>query len=396
MIELCAVHGYAATTARELASLAGVSTKTIYERFGSKEECFLATYDLAVQQAVGRITAAYRGGPHGADAGTTGIRRACDAFSAELVDHSAASRLALIEILAAGPAALPRIERTEALFATMIWSSFARAGEGREIPAGICRALVGGIWFVTRARLAEPTRPGVVDDGAVLGRWLEAYRLSAGSRLPRAADLVPVAKVRRHPIGSAGSPRLRMLRAAAELVGRDGYRTISPVSVAECAGLPMGVFNSEFRDAEACFLAMLEWLSADALAEALREAEGAPSWGASVYRAVRSVFRRIAVDQALGQAAFVDVLTLGPPVYQRRAEIMRGFAHSLAERAPAVGKPRPLAFEAMVGSVWSIARRHVVSGSRHLLPGSAPTGTFLLTAPIIGAEEAMAVIAAEQ
>lgn len=397
MIEACALHGYAATTARELAALAGVSTKTIYDQFGSKEECFLATYDLVVQRAVDRISTAYRSGASGKEAdATAGICLACDAFAAELVEHPSTARLALIEILAAGPAALPRIERTETLFATMIWSSFARSTDGRGIPAGICRALVGGIWFVARTRLAEPARPTIVDDGANLGRWLMAYRLSVGSSLPRAAEVAPAREVDQRPIDPADTARLRMLRAAAKLVGRGGYESLSPVAVTECAGLPVTAFGSEFRDAGACFLAMLEWLSVDALAEALRKADGAPSWGSSVHRTVRSLFCRIAADPAFARAAFLDVLALGPRGYQRRAEILRGFAHSLAERAPVAGMPSAVVSEAIVGSVWSIARRHVVTGNRHLLPTSAPLATFLVTAPIIGAEESLAAVEAER
>jgi len=56
MIEACARHGYAETKVREVAGLAGVSTKTLYKHFESKEACFLATYDLVVQQAIGRIS----------------------------------------------------------------------------------------------------------------------------------------------------------------------------------------------------------------------------------------------------------------------------------------------------------------------------------------------------
>ena len=47
VIEACAEHGYGATTARELVTLAGVSTKALYKLFGSKDECFLEFLEQA-------------------------------------------------------------------------------------------------------------------------------------------------------------------------------------------------------------------------------------------------------------------------------------------------------------------------------------------------------------
>jgi AcrR family transcriptional regulator len=52
MIELVAGCGYEASTVAELCGLAGVSKRTLYERFpGGKQQCFLATYDIIVHRA---------------------------------------------------------------------------------------------------------------------------------------------------------------------------------------------------------------------------------------------------------------------------------------------------------------------------------------------------------
>jgi AcrR family transcriptional regulator len=396
MIEACTRHGYAATTVRELAALAGVSTKTVYDNFDSKDACFLATYDLVVQQAVGRISAAYRDGPRGGDDWTAGLCRAFEAFATELVERPAPSRLALIEILAAAPDALPRITRAETLFTTMIAGSFARAPDSLLIPAPVVRALIGGIWFVARARLLE-SRPQVIRaGGAELREWLMAYRLPAGFRLPSAPALRPTPTIEAKLIETARSERFRMLRAAAKMVARDGYAALSPAGVAEAAGLSVAAFDAEFEDGRACFLSMLEWLSADAFAEALRESEGAPSWASSICRALRSLFRRVARDHALARAAFVDALVVGPVGYERRVAIMAAFAETFAHRAPARWRPSPLVAEAIIGSVWSIAHRQVVLGQRERLPSSWPLAAFVASAPIIGKDAALAVVASER
>jgi hypothetical protein len=50
MIEMVATRGYEASTVVELCALAGVSKRTLYERFpGGRQECFLATYDIVVR-----------------------------------------------------------------------------------------------------------------------------------------------------------------------------------------------------------------------------------------------------------------------------------------------------------------------------------------------------------
>ena len=52
MIELVAARGYEASTVAELCALAGVSKRTLYERFpDGKQQCFLATYDIIVRRA---------------------------------------------------------------------------------------------------------------------------------------------------------------------------------------------------------------------------------------------------------------------------------------------------------------------------------------------------------
>ncbi len=61
MIELVAARGYEASTVAELCALAGVSKRTLYERFpGGKEQCFLATYDIVVRRAGMHILTAGR------------------------------------------------------------------------------------------------------------------------------------------------------------------------------------------------------------------------------------------------------------------------------------------------------------------------------------------------
>lgn len=396
MIEACARHGYADTTARELVALAGVSTSSLYKHFASKEGCFLATYDVVVQQAMGRISAAYRGGSGaGGREWPGGLCRAFDAFAEELIQRPEPSRLALVDVLAVAPAAMARIERVESLFTTMIATSLAQAPDGVAPPPKVIRPLIGGVWFVAGARLLGADPEAITAAGAELREWLLVYRSPATAALPGAPPRSPSTAPGTLRVAPFESARDRMLGAAAALVARGGYVALSPGEVVEVAGVAEAEFAAQFDDVRGCFLALLEWLSAHALAEALRESRGAGTWASSVVRVVATLFRRLAADTALARAVSLDAFAAGPAGGRRLASIMRGLAQLLVRRAPADACPSPLVAEAIVGSVWSIAHRHVALGRPEMLPAAANRAAFLVLAPVVGVDTALATIVAE-
>src|SRR5580693_10182605 len=61
MIEAVHRQGYKATTVAHVIALAGVSRRAFYEQFANKEDCFLATYDIAVARAKKRMLQAWMG-----------------------------------------------------------------------------------------------------------------------------------------------------------------------------------------------------------------------------------------------------------------------------------------------------------------------------------------------
>jgi AcrR family transcriptional regulator len=156
MIDLVGTRGYEASTVAELCSLAGVSKRTLYERFpGGKQQCFLATYDIVVRRAEMRILAAGRcgldvlAGPDRLER----LRAVVEAFTYEVAAYPNASRLVLVEAFDAGPAALARTERVRRLVERVIsWS----LRENPDAPAPsllMVRGLVADGARVARARL---------------------------------------------------------------------------------------------------------------------------------------------------------------------------------------------------------------------------------------------------
>ena len=415
MVEAVARHGYTATTVNEVTSLAGVSKKTLYKHFVDKQECFLDTYDLVVEQAVKRISSAYRGKPSkiagapgsGAVQGerdwADGLCRAFDAFVEELAARPKGARLALVEVLAAGPVALQRIERGEAIFQRMIAQSLEQAGDEMTLSPILLGGIVHGIWYVARSRLLEGRPTAMAGSSRQLLDWMLAYRSPGAQLLDRAPAMglfaAPVPSPRswrEQPGRIEGDGRTRMLRAAAQISATGGYEALTAGQVAQLACVEWEVFSREFGSVEQCFLACLELLSAQALARALRESGGAPDWPAAICRAIGSLLSQVARDPVFARVAFVEIFAAGPAGVRRRAALMGSFAEVLARHAPPSRQPCPLVAEAIVGAVWGIVHHHVVHGRTRSLPALAGHASYIALAPILGAEQAVEAIISER
>ena len=108
LAEAMAEKGYTRTSVADVLRRARVSRETFYEQFASKQDCFMSAFDAAYAH-IGAALAA--GANHGATAGRSPAER----FAAVLDDYLGAlaadpvvARVFLIEVYAAGPAALER------------------------------------------------------------------------------------------------------------------------------------------------------------------------------------------------------------------------------------------------------------------------------------------------
>lgn len=134
-------RGYAATPVAEVLKAAGVSRRTFYEQFADKEDCFLAAYDAIVALCTERLVTGYHAGEDWED----GIARAYDALLGTLASEPSFAHLGVVEVLAAGPRALARRERTLRRFARFIDFTRERAESTVPPPRLVGQAIVGGI-----------------------------------------------------------------------------------------------------------------------------------------------------------------------------------------------------------------------------------------------------------
>jgi AcrR family transcriptional regulator len=92
-------RGYERTTVSSIGSRAQVSKSDFYRHFASKDECFLAAYDDAVERLREEVVAACSGGGDWADGVCVGIAAAL----AWLAREPCCANLLLVEGLRAGP-----------------------------------------------------------------------------------------------------------------------------------------------------------------------------------------------------------------------------------------------------------------------------------------------------
>jgi AcrR family transcriptional regulator len=141
MIEVVSRRGYPETRVVDVIGVAGVSRKTFYELFDSKEDCFLAAYDVLLENLLGDAGDAFES--KAGAAWSERIAAALEALLKHLAAHPDEARFAIVEVLAAGPKALARRDAALRQF-----TGFLEAGRSEtsvELPGITSLSIAGGI-----------------------------------------------------------------------------------------------------------------------------------------------------------------------------------------------------------------------------------------------------------
>jgi AcrR family transcriptional regulator len=153
MAEAVGERGYPETTVRDVLQRARMSRRTFYELFDNREQCFLAAYDHAREEALARLDGGGKADPTCARHLTTVL--------ADLLEYLAArphfARLLVVEPVAAGAPGLERHERTMRDLADRLARSRRRAspGLGPDELRLRCEASVGAVHRVVAARIVQ-------------------------------------------------------------------------------------------------------------------------------------------------------------------------------------------------------------------------------------------------
>ncbi len=393
MVELVAEHGYGAVPVARLAKHAGVSKRDFYKHFASKEECFLATYDIIVKRSLRGVL----GAVEGEDDWRERLRLGFRAFAGQIADHPEAARLALVEVFAVGAIAVEPVRRTNQAFEALL--ADACAGESDRLPRLLVKGIVAGCGLVARARLLSGRQGQPALDGDELIEWGLSLCDDDAVRLRglRAAGASPRPAVAEVPLSKAppGDERALILVATERLARREGYATLTVSRVRAAAGVSRRGFDTHFVGVADCFRATLGNLSSRALATAEPSFLTADSWASGVHRMIAALGRCLARDPAFADLAFLDAFSPDPEVVRWRGEMIVKLAAMLRREAPPALRPTVFAAEASVASMWALIHHFVAGGRAMHLPIAAPVLSYLALAPALGSPAAVDAIVAE-
>lgn len=391
MIELVAEHGYNAVSVEKLTSHARVSKRDFYKLFASKEECFLATYDIIVSHSVGGIIAAAEGEEEWRER----LRLGFLAFADQITSSPKAARMVLVEAFTASAVAVERMQSTNLLFEELVAKNLALAGDAPRLPPLVVKGIVAAGSRLARARLLSGHPRQLALDGDELLQWTLSFcgddvvRLrglgAAGVRpLPEAVPVMPLE-----------DERALILAATAKLASKEGYATLTVPRVRSAAGVSRRSFDTHFEGVADCFLATLEALSDRTLAAAAPLYLTAEDWASGVNRMIADLCRHLARDPIFTGLAFLEVFSPSPEAIQWRSEMISKLATKLRRGAPSARQPSEFAAEASIGAMWGVIHHFVTSGRGSQLPVAAPALSYLALAPALGAASAVDVIVGE-
>jgi AcrR family transcriptional regulator len=141
--------GYAAMRIEDVIAIAGVSRRTFYDHFANKEDAFLASYDLVLEQLLTGVSTAFASG----ETWPSRVRRGLAAFLNLLAAEPVLAQVCVVEALVAGPRALERRTRAMRAFQELLQPPPDDALATSTAPPVAVEAIVGGIYEVIYSRV---------------------------------------------------------------------------------------------------------------------------------------------------------------------------------------------------------------------------------------------------
>jgi AcrR family transcriptional regulator len=397
MVQLVADTGYRKVTVRCLTKLAGVSPSAFYAQFDGKEECFVDTYAAVMAAARRRIISTRLASSNREDQLAAALKGLVDAFTVDLN----ATRLALVEAFAGGPAAIRRIRSTE----TMIDASVRECLDRRAAPVSPVAVswITAGTMRVARALTLTGTTDRLDESTDSLVRWglaaldEEAPDLSRRRSKARDADRLPESDddLRLERAASAAGDRDLILATTLRLARADGYWRLSTTSIRKAAGLSAARFSREFRDVESCYLAAIRRLSRHYFRACDTDTGSGTDWTANVHGNITRLCRSIAADPDLAKLLFVGILHPGLAGMRSRETLVTEMAESSLRLIPEAQRPEPIVAEATIAALWSVLAGELEAGRGGTVHREASTYTLLVLAPLIGVDAAAVALERE-
>lgn len=382
MVALCSEKGYAATSIGDLVELSGVSSRSFYELFPSKEECFLATLDEVLAKLRRSVVAGFGEGGGGGNS----LEDTATTLSEQLVVQQAAARLWLVESFSAGERAQQRIDTTLAAMAGVLHSLLAASPGRKSMPTELSRAILGGVAGVLYHRLAEDEAEAIPELAPALGKW--ALGIPPPPRPLRARGRRPEAGTDGVPPFAAHVPGERVLRGFAAAVAEKGYAATTIADIAARAKISQNTFYAHFRDKDDVLHAALDSSGAQMVAAVLPAVRRSPEWPGALRVALDALCGFLSAEPAFAYLREVEAYAVGPAAVAQRDRARDEIVEMLVALGGLPASPQSLATEATLAAIQSLLYERVRQGGSGRLAEVVPLATYLALAPTLGAEAA--------
>jgi AcrR family transcriptional regulator len=380
-----AANGYETTRVADIVGLAGVSRGAFYGFFDNKLDCFLATLDeLAELAEEGAIDSYVDTGGGLAERLEAVLERLVEAILAQ----PAAARVWLVEIYAAGPRAIARmdrlLDRLERLAAAAIGESPARAGMPREA----VRAVLGGMRHAIATRLRHDRAgelPALVPH---LVDWALGYS-GPPQRLRRPRKPPPLPQ----PSPDPDEQRRRILATVTAIVAERGYRETTIADISARAEMSLTTFYDHFPAKREVFAAALDDGERQLVEVVAPVQARAPDWPRATRDATHAVLAYAAVHPAQATLGSLRAPAGGAVGLDRYELAVGRFAAMLRAGDGDAGAPDlgPVAAEAIGGTVAALLQRQIARRGAERAYEMAAIASYLALAPYVGAERACAL-----
>jgi len=224
MVDVCAELGGANVAVANVVARAGVSRRTFYEIFESREDCFLAAFDQGIAGASRYVADAYDPRTPWVDR----IRTAVSGLLGFLDTERVIGKLLVVESLGMGTAALERRQRVTAELVAVVDDGRKDAKNGSRLPPLTAEGVVGGALSVLHSRLLVRGGGSLLElTGPLMSMIVLPYR---GTAVAQRELKRPVSK----PAGERGPALADPLR---DLEMRLTYRTVRVLlAIADASG----------------------------------------------------------------------------------------------------------------------------------------------------------------
>jgi AcrR family transcriptional regulator len=383
VLALSAEQGFEITSARELATRAGLSRQTFYQHFQTKEDAWSAAFDQAFLEL---FSAAWHAGAAQRDRAAK-VTAAVTTCLEQLIAEPGRARLLLVDAPSAGAAGSAAIDRATQAFARLL----AGAAGDRELPAIVPLAMVGGIvslvggWVVEdrTADLADLT-PALVEILFVPLFGSSAAR-TASRRLGAGAPHV----------AQPADDELRLMDAFARAVVTDGLAATRLADVAQREAIELDTVHALFDDELDCATQALDvWTGQLVAAAAGAYLSAALDPPLAAHRALDAALTHVARTPALSALAVTDDPEIVSIVAKLRARYATLFLELIGGQLPAADAraPQPAALlEVVLEGILAVVARFAQEERLAELPGELTALSLQSLTPFFGEAEAQRV-----